>query len=302
VKRYPNLFLVGAPKCGTTSMAYYLGQHPDIFAPVWKEPMFFGVDFTRHNTSRSETDYLSLFEKWQNERYALDASTNYFYSRTAAKEIFDSAPEARILIMVRNPINATYSMFFENRFGGVEPIARFEDALAAEEERTKRGCPPARGSLEQLLYSRIYAYTSNIYRYRSIFGPKRVTVLVLDDFKRDARKEFIKVSDMLGLDGSCANTIDFSIKNAAKGALSRRLGVFAASPPGWAGRLTGRFLSKAQRLKIRNMIAQINTIPSDNPPMNPETRRLLAQKFAPEVERLSALLDRDLTHWLQVDE
>ena len=302
MKRYPNLFLVGAPKCGTTSMAYYLGQHPDIFAPVVKEASYFGADLTKREKSPSLESYFRLFDAWSTQRYALDASAQYFVSGSAAREISDCVPDAQILIMVRDPAEAVYSQFHQNRFDGVEPLANFEAALAAEAERTERGLPPKRGSLERLLYSRIFAYTSNISRYRSAFGPERVTVLVFDDFQRDARKEFIKISELLGLDPSCADTVDFSVRNTAKRALSHRLGWFAVSPPRWAGRLTGPFLSKAQRLKIRNTLSRINTIPSNNPAMDPKTRRLLAKKFAPEVERLSSLLDRDLTHWSQVDE
>ncbi len=283
-------------------MAYYLGQHPDIFAPVVKEASYFGADLTTRTPGRTIELYLSLYNKWSTQRYALDASAQYFVSGSAAREISDCVPNAQILIMVRDPAEAVYSQFFQNRFDGVESIAKFEAALAAEEKRLQQGRPPRRGTLEQLFYSKIYAYTSNISRYRSAFGSERVTVLVFDDFKRDARKEFIKISELLGLDPSCADTVDFSVRNTAKRARSQRLGWFAASPPRWAGRLTGPFLSKAQRLKIRNTLSRINTIPSNNPAMDPKTRRLLAKKFAPEVERLSLLLDRDLTHWSQVDE
>lgn len=283
-------------------MAYYLGQHSEIFAPFWKEPYYFGADLTKRYPSRqTEDDYLSLFRNWTNERYALDASTSYFYSRAAPEEILNHVPDVRVLIMVRNPIDAIYSMYFENRFQGIETILKFEDALSAEETRRTQCRPPKRGILEQLLYSRIYAYTDNISRYYSIIGRERVHILVLDDFKLDARAEFLKVVKLLDLDASCADRIDFSVKNAAKQPFSRRVSRFAVSPPAWVGRATEPIVSKAQRLRIRKMIKRINTRSGSNPPMKPETRRLLAERFAPEVERLSALLDRDLSHWLQIE-
>lgn len=298
VRRYPNLFLVGAPKCGTTSLAHYLGQHPDIFVPSWKEPSFFGADLTKCYSRQTEADYLSLYQDWTNERYGLDASTSYFYSRMAPKEMLNHVPNVRILIMVRNPIEAIYSMYFENRYEGIETILTFEDALLAEKARLAQGSPAKRGLQEQLLYSRIYAYTDNIARYHAVIGRERVHILVLDDFKRDARAEFVKVIKLLDLDQACADTIDFSVKNAAKQPFSRRVSRFAVSP-GWVGRVAEPFFSKAQRLWIRKMIKCVNTRAVSNPPMKPETRRLLAERFAPEVERLSELLDRDLSHWLQ---
>lgn len=300
MKRYPNLFLAGAPKCGTTSMAHCLGQHPAIFAPSWKEPSFFGSDLTKCYSRQSEADYLSLFKEWTDERYALDASTSYFYSRTAPQEILNNSPEVRILIMLRNPIEAIYSMYFENRFEGIETISTFEDALSAEKNRQIQDRSPKRGLLEQLLYFRIYSYTENISRYHAVIGRERVQILVFDDFKRDARAEFIKVIEFLDLDPTCANTIDYSIKNAAKQPISRHVSRFAFSP-GRIGRAAKPFLSKAQRLRIREMINRVNTRAGSNPPMKPETCRLLAEKFTPEVARLSKLLDRDLSHWLKVN-
>ena len=85
----PNLFIVGAPKCGTTSMFSYLQQHPDIFMSNNKEPHYFGSDLTRIGNlyNFTENEYLKLFLNANNEKIIGEASTHYLYSKTAPKEI-----------------------------------------------------------------------------------------------------------------------------------------------------------------------------------------------------------------------
>lgn len=300
MRSYPNLFLAGAPKCGTTSMAYYLGQHPQIFSPRVKEPVFFGFDLTRGETFCTEEKYLNLYEKWSTERYALDASTAYFYSRSAAYEIRERSNDPRILMMVRNPVDAAYSLYYEHRRLGFETLETFEESLDAEKERAENRIPPKIGNSERHLYSKVYAYTENISHYQSVFGEDMVWVIVFDDLIERPKEVLEETHSFLGIQK--VSNIALEVKNLGHEIKSYSLQSFAKNPPNWAVKLTKWLLSPERRHAIRDKILSLNISLKKNPPMNTETRQRLVERFTPEVERLSALLNRDLTHWVRTDD
>ena len=297
--RYPNLYLVGAPKCGTTSMAYYLGQHPDIFAPYLKEPIFFGSDLRTRAERITEKNYLQLYDGWKTERYGLDASTAYLASNAAPGEIFDKAPDAKILIMVRNPVDAAYSLYWQNRFDMAEDLPTFEQSLDAEHNRAISGKIPKIGSLDRKLYSKIFAFTNNIQNYFKIFSPEHVKIIAFDDLRDNPEICLIDLCDFLDV----SKKVEFSLgwKNPAKKSISSRGAEFISNPPGILKTILHAILPFKSRLTIRNAIIRANTREEAYPPMKAETRKELVARFSPEVHRLAALLGRDLSHWLRRD-
>src|SRR5690349_13337870 len=130
----PDFFLVGAPKCGTSLMDTYLARHPDVFM-CSKEPHYFGADLAFNNPPRSLENYLSLFEGSDAAKRVGDSSVWYLWSRTAAAEIKEFAPEASILVMLRNPVSMMHSLHSHLLYTADENIASFEQALAAEPDR-----------------------------------------------------------------------------------------------------------------------------------------------------------------------
>lgn len=134
--RKPDFFIVGAPKAGTTSIYSYLVQHPEIFMPARKEPYFFGQ--WRRNSEEDLRDYLRLFRGVPESKVAGEASTTYLYLQSAAEEIKAFRPDAKIIIMLRNPVDRAYSQYWHHvRLGWVE--ASFEEELEAEEARLREG-------------------------------------------------------------------------------------------------------------------------------------------------------------------
>src|SRR5262249_32942582 len=134
--RIPDFFLVGAPKCGTSAMYEALRQHPEVFMPSRKEAHYFGFDHTRINHSgMSEDTYRRLFQDVGTQKRVGDASTSYLHSSTAATEIKEFSPSARILIMLRNPVDVMHAFHESSLRAGFEFITEFEEALAAEPDR-----------------------------------------------------------------------------------------------------------------------------------------------------------------------
>lgn len=134
----PDFFIVGAAKCGTTAMYEYLKEHPEIFMPEdAKEPNYFGSDMNYKSSRLTEEQYLSLFSDAKNEKRIGEASVWYLYSKLAASEIKEFCPSARIIIMLRNPVDMLYSLHSELFYGADEDIEDFKTALNAEEVRKK---------------------------------------------------------------------------------------------------------------------------------------------------------------------
>src|SRR5882672_4936026 len=105
----PEFFIVGAPKCGTTSLYAYLSRHPAVFMPRVKEPFFFCSDIQTTSMVRSLDDYCALFALAPLGSMRGEASTLYLFSEVAIPRIMALRPDAKILVMLRNPSDAAYS-------------------------------------------------------------------------------------------------------------------------------------------------------------------------------------------------
>src|SRR4051812_48382777 len=119
--RYPDFYLVGAPKCGTTAFYQFLAEHPDIYLPEKKELLAFGSDLS-YSSRLSERAFLAHFDRRGRESIAGTAHTAYLQSRSAAHEIQARRPDAKILIMLRNPVQVVYSWHSELVYETIEDI------------------------------------------------------------------------------------------------------------------------------------------------------------------------------------
>ena len=290
--RRPDAFIVGAPKCGTTSLHEYLAGHPEIFMAARKEIHFFGSDL-RYDTRRcTEKDYLACFARAHGYKRVGESSVYYLVSKAAAAEIKVFCPHAKIIIMLRSPAEMMYSLHSQAVYGGREDIADFTSALAAEDARD---CGEGLGHgihfIEGLLYRRVAGYTDQVGRYFDQFGRDNVHVIIFDDFKADTARTYHRVLEFLDVDPTA--TVDFKIANPNKRVRSRLLQRLV-----YKNRLARSY--RLQRLvpaPLRNALRRLNTRYEPRRPMDEELRRQLSAEFAPEVRRLSELLGRDLTHW-----
>ena len=295
----PNFFIVGAPKCGTTALASYLSTHPDIYlAP--KEPHFFGRDlsFRRALPYRDPKAYFSLFEG-RHERMTGDASVWYLYSRSACQEIYELNSRAKIIACIRNPIDFLYSEYYQLRYNGDEDAESFEEALGAESRRKDGlGIPDstAPGPIEALLYMETVCFSEQLARYMARFGRDRVNVIVYDDFRDRTRDVFDSALRFLGVSLECVP--DLAPVNANKAIRNERLWRFMKFAPQPMRAVWRASLPAPIRGRILKWVNSYNAVEKRRPPMKPETRAYLQSALRPEVERLSALLDRDLMPWV----
>lgn len=296
VEQRPSFFLVGAPKCGTTALYTYLKPHPDVFLTQMREPMFFGSDLYCPPERRLTLDrYLALFSGARGERCVGECSTRYFVSKRAADEIHRFEPAARIIVMLRSPVEMMHSLHSQLLYSGEEHIENFEAALADEERRRallEQGDPPPIAQV--LVYRDVAHYTDHVERYFSVFGRENVHVIVLEEFARDTRQAYKQVLQFLGADPDFEPS--FEVVNQFKVVRSKRLDDLLLHPPQPLQTLSRRVPARLRRAAFRTTRA-LNTRPGQRPEIPARLRLELETELTGEIERLETLLARDLSCW-----
>ncbi len=286
---WPNLFVVGAVKSGTTSLYAYLRQHPDIYFPEIKEPHF----FARLAPSREQrhlitfvgdqADYLRLYEQGAHCRWRGDASPSYLWSAPAAAGIAEVSPDARVIAILRDPIERAYAQYLMDYSEGAIDRPFFE-ALQIDWGRPDKGWGVSQ------LYVELGCYTEQIRRYRTLFGRERVLVLLLEDLKKDARAVLARIARFLDVAEGPMAVVDIAeAHNHYK------------QPKGqWARRLAGHPLSRflGERLIPRRLGEHIwehwMQKEAAKPPIDPRAVAFLQEIYTPEIIALEAELGRPL--------
>jgi hypothetical protein len=295
VKR-PDTFIVGVFKAGTTTMWQNLRKHPQVFMSEVKEPMYFGQDLTPRYRRMTEEEYLALFKDAREEQRAGEASPWYLYSKSAAREIKDFNPDARIIVMLRNPVDVMYSNHSQVVFNLREDITDFAEALAAEPDRAAgRRIPVDTLRPEVLLYRRSVRFPEQVSRYLDVFGRERVHFVVFDDLSKDAHAVYRAAFEFLGVDPKFE--FEATVENSNRTSRSRLIQRLIFAPPRPLRRIYGRLRSVPYLHRVRDRVARGNQQPVKRQPMDPELRRELTLEFAPQVEELGRLIGRDLSAW-----
>ena len=294
MSRTPDFFIVGAPKCGTTALNDYLARHPDVFVPGRKEIHFFGSDlvFTRPRMNRDA--YLRLFDDGNGRKRAGEASVWYLYSQRAAREIRDFSPQARILIMLRHPVDMMYSLHSQRLYDGNEDLRDFADALAAEPERQRGARLPRHfANPMDFFYRDAARFAQQVRRYFETFGRERCHVILFDDLQRDVARVYRNACAFLDVDSDFRP--GFPVVNANKNVWSRRLRDLLRFPsPAARSRIRAILPSAAVRKTLKRRLLSLNGRHAERPPIDPELRRTLDEEFLPEIRELGRLLDVDL--------
>ena len=292
----PNLFLVGLPKAGTTSLFNYLQIHSEIFFPDVKEPHFFNTDTNNQGSIDEIEKYLALFKNAENQKYVGEASTHYLMSDIAAKNIKDFSPKAKIVIMLRKPSDIIYSAYYQNVYNGTEKENNFEKALMLENSRKHiKGKEVSNAESFHLLYSRFVKYERYIKNYFNVFGKENVLIIFFDDFKNNTEKEFNRVLKFLSIENE--GSMSFKQYNSSKKIKSVILRSLLKNPPKFLVYLSKKVFTLKFRRKIIRFIKKKNTVFIKKKSISPKTEKMLTEKYTPEVVKLEALLNVDLSHW-----
>jgi len=192
--RMPDFFICGAARSGTTSLWQYLRQHPDIYMPPaieHKEPSYFCDLYGMKDWQA----YLSLFRDAGNKKRLGEASGPYLTSPESAGRIKAAAPDAGIIISLRNPVERAWSLYKWMHTNGYEKLPSFAEALATEESRLENADFIRNNG--QYYYNFLYfhsgLYHDQVKRFFDTFGRDRVRVIIFEEFT-EAPSEHIKAA------------------------------------------------------------------------------------------------------------
>lgn len=313
-------FIVGAPRCGTTTMWRMLAGHGQVAVPFVKEPHFFSQHDLRGLSDdalreRVERDYLGHFfaDRRSGQNVGADGSVSYLYTPEQLEPIVRLWPSARFIIAVRDPLKLLPSLHKRLLFIGDEDLASFEDAWAAVPERAEgRQIPKRCIEPRWLRYDEAGRFGTYVERLFAAVGRERCMVSVFDDLERDPAGHARRIFDFLGLEPVKVQVqvareskqvrypwLQRMLKRPPKALhpylanveLRRRL----ARPAKDATNASGT----EKLLALRKRLLRWNQVDDAKQPVPIHVQREIRRHLKGEVERLARLINRDLSHWLQ---
>jgi hypothetical protein len=228
-QRLPNLFIVGAPKCGTTAWVEYLRTHPDIFFPRSKEHAFFALDLPNFRLTNSAADYAALFAECGDASVVGEASAMYLFSQAAAEAIRDHDPGSKILIFLREQEEYLPSLHNQFLWEFAEEIEDFETVWRLSGRRPPETIPKTCLEPRTLDYAAMGRFREQVERYLANFPADQVRVIRFRDWVADPRATYLEILDFLGLEDD--GRADFPPINQGMTYRSRTLTRLIVSPP-----------------------------------------------------------------------
>jgi hypothetical protein len=297
--RVPTFLLLGAAKCGTSSLAYYLSQHPDIFFSEPKEPIFFEAEYEKG------LDYYwrRYFSGWGGEKAIGEGRVWNLYLPFVAPRIRASLPQARLIALLRDPVERAFSHWWHRRSRGQETLD-FAEAVACDRARVERGERFEAEAGAELWRSGLHNqstshrvlldsgfYAEQIERYRALFPSSQLKVVFYDDLVSDPDRVVREVCGFLGV-SPVRTLVDSTPQNPGRERVRSATAL--------------RVLLAARASRLRHLVPQayrsrlfgaLFERPGRRPDLDPGLRRELMAYFEPHTRRLEQLTDRDLSTW-----
>lgn len=296
----PNFIVLGAGKAGTQSIYNYLMDHPSIYMSPTKETNFFALygqppDFqgppdpiNRYSIS-DLNKYRAQFAGVTTETAIGEISPLYLYSPKAPRRIQETLPAVKLIVMLRNPVDRAYSCYLFLRARLAENILDFEEALKAEQERINKKWP------WPWHYKNLGFYHQQLQRYYELFSPEQIKVYFYEDFRADNVGTMQDMYRFLGVDDTFVP--DVSLQYNFSGLPKNKALQYVLTGPNPIQTALKPLLPTKFR---RKLISQVKKKNLTKPSLSPEVRRQLVAAYKDENIKLQKLLNRDLSHWLQV--
>lgn len=289
----PNFFIIGAPKCGTTSLAAWLSEHSNIYMSPLKEPHFFNTDGVM--AIRTINQYERLFKDAGSEHNAVgEASTHYLFSKRAVPNILEYNPNAKLIVCLRNPVEMAPAHHSELLWQGRETVRDFNKAWHLQYERLQGNKVPltARKYPHLLQYGTFCCLGEQLSRVRSYVSTDQLMAIVLDDMKAQPRRVYLKALSFLGLadDGKT----EFPVLNKNKHTKS----VLLANVIKAAATIKNKLCVKKIPFKPLRFVMKKNMVHMKREEIPTKLKAELIEYFKSDIQLLSKLIERDLTNWI----
>ena len=296
----PNFFIVGAQKCGTTSLAMYLAEHPNAFLSNPKEPYYFSTDFPTLRRVTEENDYIRLFNDADPDSIAIgEATAGYLFSTEAIQGIYDFNRDAKIIVMLRPPFDLVKSFHTHQQFAFQEDEPDFSKAWALQETRLQGSHIPRQCIAPQFLhYSEVGRLGKQVELLCSIFPRSQIQFFLLEELASDPGAVYRQSLTFLNLPDDGRNSfIKFNEKKAHR---FRWLFSIFEPRPRWFQAIIERVRSilgptgwnRFQRFFIKK--PKVSEVPDS-------LRKEIKELFREDIRLLAELTGKDLRSW-QTDE
>ena len=311
-------FIVGAPRCGTTTLASFLQQHPDVCFSAVKEPHFFSHDEVAALTDK-ELQPVVQQEYWDrfyghcegDPKLYAEGSVTYLYAAERMKPILRLWPEAKFVIALRDPLSMLPSLHARLLVTGDETIRDFPTAWAKVGERAQgRSLPKRAVDPRWLRYDWAGELGQNVERFLATVGRERCHIILFDDLTRDPQGTYQDLCRFLGIEPWEAT--NFKAQRVNKtiriGWLQRLL---KRPPKAIRTALAGEQFRKREKtvgskdsatlstiFRIRKRLLEWNKVPAKRQPLDPGVRQDIIERLRDDVILLSKVINRDLSHWL----
>ena len=286
----PNFFVVAGGRSGNVSMYNYFGEHPEVYMTEARAPGAFGIyknSFSKKFNTPDKKAYLKLFKGTENFKIRGEIS-HYFYDEQAMKEIKEFNSDAKILIVIRNPIdliNSHYSNVTDLHTIGGDTIIKCLQTLS--------------NHYQGILLRENLRYAHYIKLWQKVFGKKQVYIVIFNDLMHNLPREYSKICKWLGIDDKFQSKFvkynparwrrdekkrQFVIRNVNRLSISLRI-----------------FLKKKLPKRFQeNITKKLNayfTIKEGTSKMDEKTKQYILRKYEPEIKALEKLLNKDLSKW-----
>jgi hypothetical protein len=300
--RLPNFLIIGTGKAGTTSLYHTLQQHPEIFMSPVKEPNFFAfageqvcfrgpgddAGVNRHSVTRLD-EYAALFAAVRDERAVGEASTRYMEVQSTAARIRHYIPHARLMAILRNPVDRAFASYLHHRRDEREPCATFAEALRSEPIRVRDNW-----GFGQYLAGGFYH--RQLQPYWDLFDASQLRIYLYEDFKNDPRRLLRDLYAYLEVDESFEAPLSppHNVSGIPRSRLAHRL--LSVSPLSNAvkARLPTRWSERVAVFVRARRNANL-----ERPSLESEQRCRLIAAYREDILRLQDRIGRDLSGWLK---
>lgn len=301
--KMPNFLIIGAAKSGTTSLYYYLKQHPQVYMSPLKETNFFALEGQKLEYCVSGTqevfldsitsveDYTAQFQGVLTETAIGEASPLYLYSSTAAERVKHYLPNANLIVVLRNPVERAYSNFLHLVRDDLEPLDNFALALQQEEIRVRDNW------WWGWHYVNVGFYYAQLKRYLDRFECHQIKIYLYEDLQADLKSTLSSIFQFLCIDATFVP--DTSIRYNATGMpKSKALHTFLMRPNPVKSVLKPLLPANIRQRITVNTINRVSQKNLHKPQLPSDLRRQLIQVYEQDILMLQDTIQRDLSRWL----
>ncbi|MEM6641573.1 MAG: sulfotransferase [Bacteroidota bacterium] len=306
---WPSFLIIGAGKSGTTSLDYYLDQHPEVFMSPVKEPNFFGFELATEDDFKDDPlelayykqsvtsieEYLSLFSESSDAKAIGEISNTYLTHENAYQRIKHHIPDTKLVVILRHPAERLYSRYLHLARDNRLPTENFSDCLDQSSVWWKRNDLIKEGF-----------YYKNLSRFYHAFKESQIKVFLYEDLKNESEKLMKDLYSFVGVHPEFKP--DTSVTYNRSGVIKSKLYNDIVGYQGVVRKVAGAVIPKRtfQKLKknaaAQKLITKVRDRNLDRPPFDPSLKQAITEFYHEDITALSKLIGRNLDHWLAKSE